>query len=310
MLRATLTFVKREEAPVLATSMAVLDDPDADFLARHVTKLREAVAEEDALFTRFHQGAAIPGLMKKLLGASDEDFIDISGGLATRLHESMKQSTKPGPGVLAIIASGPDADKPTISSVLKLDAIPELARYLLDQGQVKLSVVRDLLPAPGDLQKGISLPDDRPTSDAIVIDRNQSAALYFFNAYELQVSHTPTESEKALGDAIVKGVPRAKRAEAMKFVADLSGPADKVAAQVKERYPSVQVDRKELGGQGELGGYIRPKKVAGHLTRFRGDGITVVVPHERLGRIKGPTKVAGKWEMTIQFTAKPEEETS
>jgi hypothetical protein len=310
VLRATLTFVKREQELVVATSMAELDAPDADFLARHVSKLREAAAEEDALLSRFHQGSGIPALMKSLLTVSDQEFIEISGGFATRLHESMKQSTKPGPGVLTIIASGDDEKTPTVSSVLKLDAIPELASYLLEAGQVKLSVVKDLLPAPGDLQKGISLPDGRGTSDAVVIDRNPSAARYFFNAYELQVSHSPRESEKALSDVIVKGVPREKRAEAMKFVAELSGPADKVAAQVKKQYPEVQIDRKELGAQGDLGGYIRPKKVAGHLTRFRGDGITVVVPYERLDRITGPEQVGGGWEMTIRFTAKPEEETS
>jgi hypothetical protein len=84
----------------------------------------------------------------------------------------------------------------------------------------------------------------------------------------------------------------------------------KVAAQVKKQYPDVQVERKELGAQGELGGYIRAKKVARHLTRFRGDGITIEVPYERLDRIKGPHQVGGGWEMRIQFTAQPEEETS
>lgn len=310
MLRATLTFVRREEDLVVASSMAQLDAADADFLTRHVAKLREAAAEEDALLSRFHQGSGIPALVRSLRTVSDQEFIKVSGTLATRLHQSMKQSTKPGPGVLAIIASAEDGNTPTISSVLKLDAIPELARYLLVAGQVKLSVVRDLLPAPGDLQKGISVPDGRGTSDAIVIDRNQSAARYFFNAYELQVSHTPAESEKVLSDVIVKGVPREQRAEAMKFVAGLSGPADKVAEQVKKQYPDVQIDRRELGAQGELGGYIRPKKVAGHLTRFRGDGITVVVPYERLDRVKGPQPIGGGWEMRIRFSAKPEEETS
>jgi hypothetical protein len=310
MLRATLTFVRRAESLVVATTMAQLDAADADFLARHVTKLGEAAGEEGALLSRFHQGSGVPTLLKSLRTVLDQEFIEISGGLATRLHESMKQSTKPGPGVLAIIASGEEGDMPAVSSVLKLDAIPELARFLLDAGQVRLSVVRDLLPAPGDLQKGISMPDGRGTSDAIVIDRNQSAARYFFNAFELQVSHTPGESEKALGDAIVRGVPREQRGEAMEFVAGLSGPADKVAAKVKKKYPEVQVDRKELGAQGELGGYIRPNKVARHLTRFRGDGITVEVPHERLDRIQGPQQVGGGWEIRIRFSAKPEEETS
>ena len=44
MLRATLTFVRRGEALVTATSLAVLDAPEKDFLARHVAKLREVTA--------------------------------------------------------------------------------------------------------------------------------------------------------------------------------------------------------------------------------------------------------------------------
>jgi hypothetical protein len=310
MLRATLTFVKRGEALVAATSLAVLDTPDEDFLARHVAKLREATVAEDALLSRFQHGSAIPKLLDDLRGAEEKQFVDISAGLATRLHDSMEQSTKPGPGVLAIVVSGPDDKDPDVTSILKLDAIPELARYLVDAGQVKLNIVRDLLPAPGDLQKGISIPDERGTSAAIVIDRNPSAARYFFNAYELQVSYSPRESEKALSEAIVQGLPRTKRAEAMKFVTTLSGPANEVAQQVKERYPTVEITRKELGGNGGLGGRIRQNKVAAHMLRYRGDGITVAVPYERLGRISGPKQVAGGWELRIRFSAQPEEETS
>jgi hypothetical protein len=310
MLRATLTFVRRGEDLVTATSLAVLDAPDEDFLARHVARLREVTAAEDALLSRFQHGSAIPKLLDDLRGADEKQFVDTSAGLATRLHDSMEQSTKPAPGVLAIIISGPDGKDPDVTSILKLDAIPELARYLVKAGQVRLNIVRDLLPAPGDLQKGISVPDERGTSEAIVIDRNPSAARYFFNAYELQVSSSPRESEKALSEAIVEGLPRTKRAEAMKFVAALSGPADEIAKQVKDRYPSVEINRKELGGNGGLGGRIRQNKVAAHMLRYRGDGITVIVPYERLDRVTGPQQVAGGWEMRIRFSARPKEETS
>ncbi len=206
MLKATLTFVKRKEPLVTATSLAELDDDDVDFLTRHVAKLRDAANAEDSLLSRFHHGSGLPPLFKKLLTATDPEFIEISASLATRLHALMEQSTKPAPGVLAVIVSGPDDGKSTVASVLKLDAISEAASFHFEKGAVKLSVLRDLLPAPGQLQKGISWPDPRGASDAVVIDRNQSAAQYFFNAYELQVSSTPAEAERALGAAIVQGV--------------------------------------------------------------------------------------------------------
>ena len=311
MLNATLTFVKRKEALVTATSWARLDRDDVDFLSRHVNMLRDAAGTEDQLVTRFQQGSGIPGLLGKLLVAGEKEFVGISAGLAMRLQESMDQSTTPSPGVLAIIVSSRDRADPEWASVLKLDAISEAASLEFDKGQVTLNVLRDLLPAPGQLQKGISWPDPRQSiSDAIVIDRNQSLAQYFFNAYELQVSPPPVVSERALGEAILHGVGRDERAEAMQFAATLSGRADVVAAEVKRRYPSVQIDRADLGGGGALGGYIRPKKVAGHLTRFRGDGIVVTVPHEQLDRITGPDRAVGRWRMTITFDGQPEEEIS
>jgi hypothetical protein len=311
MLNATLTFVQKKEALVAAKSWAELDPDDVDFLSRHVDKLRDAAGAEDQLISRFQPGAGVPRLLGKLLTASEEEFVAISADLATRLQASMDQSTTPSPGVLAIIVSGTQGSAPAWVSVLKLDAISEAASFEFDQGQVTLRVLRDLLPAPGQLQKGVSWPDPRGTaSDAIVIDRNQSLGQYFFNAYELQVSPTPAVSERVLAEAIVQGVDRSKRVQAMQFAASLGGRADEVAAQVKQQYPSVQIDREELGAGGALGGYIRPKKVAAHLTRFRGDGIVVTVPYERLDRIRGPERVAGGWQMTIRFTTEPEEEIS
>lgn len=311
MLNATLTFVRRKEPLVTATSWAKLTGDDIDFLSRHVTMLREAAGSEDQLITRFQPESGVPALLGRLLTAGEEQFVDLSAGLAARLQESMDRSTTPSPGVLAIIVSGPDKAAPTWTSVLKLDAISEAASFEFDRGQVTLNVLRDLLPAPGELQKGMSWPDPRQgASDAIVIDRNQSLGQYFFSAYELQVSPKSSVSERALGEAIVQGVGREERAEAMRFAASLKGRADEVAAEVRQRYPSVQIDRKDLGADGALGGYIRPGKVAAHLTRFRGDGIEVTVPHDRLVQVTGPEETAGGWQMTVRFTGQPKEEIS
>ena len=311
MLNATLTFVRRKEPLVTATSWAKLNGDDVDFLSRHVTMLRDAAGAEDQLITRFQPGSGIPALLGQLLTAAEGQFVGVSAALATRLQASMDQSTTPSPGVLAIIVSGADGAAPQWASVLKLDAISEAASFAFDRGQVTLNVLRDLLPAPGQLQKGISWPDPRrAASDAIVIDRNQSLGQYFFIAYELQVSPPPSVSERALGEAIVHGVSRDERAEAMQFAALLSGRADEVAAEVKQRFPSVQIDSKDLGADGALGGYIRPNKVAGHLTRFRGDGIVLTVPHERLVQVTGPEQTAGGWQMTVTFTGQPKEEIS
>jgi hypothetical protein len=194
--------------------------------------------------------------------------------------------------------------------VLKLDAVTEAASYKFDGGQVRLSVLKDLLPAPGELQKGLSWPDQRPGSDAIVTDRNLTAAKYFFSAYELQVSATSAHAERALSEAITLHVPKSQRAAAIEFASTLSGPAETVVAKVQDRYPGVVVEKAELGAGGAIGGYIRETKVAGHPTRYIGDGIVILVPHDRLGQVTGPRKIGGRWEMTIRFSARPREDAS
>ena len=90
----------------------------------------------------------------------------------------------------------------------------------------------------------------------------------------------------------------------------LSGPAEKVVTEVQEQYPEIRIERAELGAGEAVGGLIRQNKVAGHRTRYRGDGIVVQVPWDRLGQVTGPRQVGGGWEMTIRFSARPQEDTS
>jgi hypothetical protein len=309
MLRATLTFVKRQVPLTVAAALAELEDDDVDFLMRHVAKLREEAAAESSLLTRFHQGSGVPDLLKKLLDASPEEFVEVSAGLARRLQGSMDQATNPSVGVLGILATG-EGERADAASVLKLDAISEAASYRFVGGQVRLSVLRDLLPAPGQLQKGLSWPDPRDGSDATVIDRNITAAKYFFNAYELQVSATSTQAERALSHAILEHVPAPKRAAAIKLASTLSGPAETVVTEVQKQYPELLIEKSELGAGEALGGFIRQTKVAGHRTRYMGDGIVVLVPWDRLGQVSGPRQAGGGWEMTIRFSGRPQEDTS
>lgn len=308
MLKATLTFVQRREPLTVPSALADLDSEDVDFLTRHIAKLRDEVNAESSLLTRFHGGSSLPELLKTLLEARDDEIVDISASLATRLQSSMDQSTNPSVGVLAVVVSGNGGDADCVS-VLKLDAVNEAARYRIDGGAVKLSVLRDLLPAPGYLQKGLSWPDPRQGSQAIVVDRNQKAARYFFNAYELQVSATSVQAERALSETIFK-LPRAKRAGAVKFASGLSGPAEQVVRKIQERYPELDADRPELGGGEAVGGFVRPNKVAARQMRYMADGIVISIPWDRLEQVSPPRPASGGWQMTVWFSTRPQEDTS
>lgn len=63
MLRATLTFVKRQEALTTARHLAALDADDLDFLQRHVDRLRDATSAEAALRSRFQHESGVPGML-------------------------------------------------------------------------------------------------------------------------------------------------------------------------------------------------------------------------------------------------------
>lgn len=309
MLKATLTFVQRRQPLTVASALAELDSEDIDFLTRHVAKLRDEANAEASLLARFYNDSGLPEQLKGLLSAPPNKFVEISADLARRLQSSMDHSTNPSVGVLAVITSGEGEEADRVS-VLKLDAVNEAARYRLEDGKVRLNVLRDLLPAPGHLQKGLSWPDPRDGSQAIVVDRNQMAARYFFNAYELRVSATSTQAERALSETIFKQLPRAQRAGAVKFASDLSGPAEQVVHEIQQRYPELHAEKPELGAGEAVGGFVRPNKVAAHRMRYMADGIVVSVPWDRLEQVTAPRRASGGWEMTIWFSTRPQEDTS
>ena len=300
---AALAFVSAKRPLVGPEALAELGTDDTSYLERHVDKLRAEAGAADSLRSRFKAGSNVEELLQQLRD-KDDAFVTAAAIIAQRVKDTMDASTNPSPGVLAVVRSSTDESTQAVS-VLKLDAINEAALFELKPHQVRLSVLRDLLPAPGDLHKGVSWPDPRPISDAIVLERNASAARYFFNACELDVSLHSNEAEKALQRVLVQ-VPREQRPAVAAEIAQLSGLVEEVAAAIKQRAPDVSVDLPELGSRGRLGGLVRPGKIAAGRTRFGADGIDVRVPHDLLGRVS-IRPYGGGWRMTIDFTTQPTE---
>jgi hypothetical protein len=299
-----LAFVSAKQPLVAPETLAELGADDTDYLQRHVDKLRAEASAADSLRSRFKAGSNTEQLLQQLRDKDDASFVEATAIVAQRVKDAMDASTNPSPGVLAVVRSSTDESDPAVS-ILKLDAINEAALYELEPHHIRISVLRHLLPPPGDLHKGVSWPDPRPVSDAIVLERNASAARYFFNACELDVSLRSNEAEKALQRVLVQ-VPLARRPAVAAEIAQLSGPVEEVAAAIKQREPEVSTDLPGLGGRGRLGGLIRPGKLAAGRTRFSADGIEVRVPHDRLGLVSIRPHGAG-WQMTIDFTTRPTE---
>jgi 37-kD nucleoid-associated bacterial protein len=302
---AALAFVSAKQPLVAPEAPAELDADDADYLQRHVDKLQAEASAADSLRSQFKAGSIMEQLLQQLRDKDDASFVEATAIIAGRVKDAMDASTNTSPGVLAVVRSPIDESAQAVS-ILKLDAINEAARFALEPHRIRISVLRHLLPAPGDLHKGVSWPDPRPVSDAIVLERNASAARYFFNACELDVSLRSKEAEKALHRVLIQ-VPRERRPAVAAEIAQLSGPVEKLAAAIKQREPDISTDLPELGSGGRLGGLVRPGKLAAGRTRFSGDGIDVLVPYDLLGRVSIQPH-GGGWQMTIGFTTQPTEE--
>lgn len=277
MTKICLAYIEPKAEPVLPSAVASLGTDEADYLERHVSALRDRANDVDAQRSRFQSGADVPDLFEKLLSADDDTLVEITGTFATRLSNQMKVATNPNAGVFAVVITG--GGKETFVSVLKLDATHEAASFKqFAQGRVTITLLRRLLPSPGELQKGISWPDPRPASDAVIRDRNIQAAQYFLNAFQLEVGAKPSDTEKDLLSAITS-LPATEVPQAFELAATKTGPAEKVVAELRTQYPNLEAIKPSLQ-PGPKAGMVRPNKIAARRIRLVAEGIEILANPE------------------------------
>lgn len=302
---ATLTFVSAKEEPFLPPELADLSVDEADFLQRHVDDLRDHANSLDALRSQFEPGSNTKELFENLLKVEVAEVPSLTEVIVTRLVSHMKATTTPKAGILAVVTSGPEEGANAVS-VLKLEAIHEAAKFeRLAKGRIRLEILRDLLPGPGALQKGVSWPDPRETSDATVQDTNISAARYFFNAVQLMLSPKPAQAEKALMETIVEEVPHEQLPKVVAAAASRSGPGEKVVTEIRKTFSGFKGERSELsGGDGRVAGILRPGRIASKRLKISGDGIDIIVPFDRLDQVE-ESETGGQWVYTVRMNARP-----
>jgi hypothetical protein len=177
--------------------------------------------------------------LKEIMDADESALLSLCDRLAERLVNEMLIVSRPNPGVLAILttSSSPEAAGPEFVSILKLDATKEAARFRRStRSEIRLQVLKDLLPAPNVLQKGISWPDPREDFEVIIRDRNVELARYFLNAYEVEVSPKAGDVEKAVLSSVSK-LPPAQVPVAHRRAAQLSGSVADVVSTLKREFP-------------------------------------------------------------------------
>lgn len=303
IVRVALGAVASRGAKVAAPALVALPGTaEQDFLARHVEKVRE---DAQAGRSRFAPTAAAPGLLAGLRGAPDPAFVAGAGTLQQMLATAMAASTTPSDCVTAVIeAKDQPADQHSHITVLKLDANVEAARRDIQAGKVNLKVLSDLLPSPGDLQKALSWPDPRPTSDALVIDMNADTAQYFTKAYEVEVSLRSKQAEAALQAAIVDLVPQSDLSRALADAAALDGPSDQVIAALVQAHPSLGPAAQQAGATTRPAGIIRRGRAAARPVVWKADGVELRVPAGRASDVQ-VVQVGAEYELRVRVRTRP-----
>lgn len=295
--QCALAVITERGRNVIAPTISPLAHDEEDFLQRHVNELRDESAKEQSPRGRFRPGSPLLQELESVLSGDNTILESVASELVESLAKAMQGVPNALDCVVALVTDGETRDRRHVS-LLKLDAEIEAAQLQQVQGGITLRVFRDLLPRPGELQKGLSWPDPRsPDSVIIIKDRNPGqTALYFQNAFGIDASPAATDTERAFVNALA-ALPPAEAADALNLVGN-GGPADEVVVRIKERHPNFQPDAPELGTGGGLAGRIRPRNVKTQKVKFNADGIDLAVPVDRLDRVI-VTQQDGRYETRI-----------
>jgi hypothetical protein len=275
---------------------------EADFLGRHVKKVRE----NDRARSAFVAEAVVPGLLAGLLPASEAQFVASASALQAMLATAMGNSTNASDCVTAFVHARDHPDGSDHITVLKLDANVEAARRDVQGDVVSLTVLSELLPTPRDLQKALSWPDPRANSDVLMVDTNAANAQYFETAFQVRVSPRSREAEEKLQQAIVASVPGPDLSRALGDASQLDGPADRVLASLTARYPSLAPAAQQAAAADRPAGIVRRNKIAARPVVWRADGVELRVPAQRASDVSISPEGDG-FVLSIRVNSEPQQ---
>lgn len=278
-------------------SLTELDEEEEAFVSRHVSTLRSPKGDKDTR-GRFREDSTLLADFQVALTATPGEFLDIAGRLVAQLASTMP-GTASADCVLAFVTAE-DSQGSRSANILKLDADVEAAELIQEGEVIRLHVFQDLLPRPGDMQKGISWPDLRESSNLIVMDTNTSGtAKYFQNAYRIDASPAAVATENAL----MKQIEWLQPVQVRAAVAAIGGGGDasQVVERIKRNVPTFDVVAPELGAGGAMPGIIRSTFTETRKTTFEADDIELRLPLGRLDQVH-TIKVGLGYETTIQTT--------
>lgn len=281
--RCALAVITDRGQNYVPPTLSTLDRDEEDFIERHVDELRAQTDVGDAR-GRFRDGSHLLSDIQLAISGSDSDFVAAATRFVVQLADAMKGVNANSSCVVALVTQG--VGEAAVLTLLKLDAEIEAAQLEQTESGIRLHVFDDLLPRPGDIQKGFSWPDPRyPDSEIVLLDRVRmgSATKYFQRAFGMDASPKPKETEDALAKELAL-LPFADVESAMDAVGN-GGPAERVVERIREAVPTFQPVAKELSTHEGLPGVIRPG-FRNAKVRYEADGFELVVPLSGSNRVR------------------------
>lgn len=301
--RIALGTIQNRGAKVLDPSLVTFGLAESDFLARHVEKVRQL--DEASPRGVFAASSYLPTLLSDSLLCSDLQFEQHAKTLQDRLAKLMGSSTNAKDCVFALLQTS-QAGQSDQLTILKLDAVVEAAETSTLLGKVTLKVLQKLIPEPGKLQKALSWPDPRSTSDAILIDANFTHAEYFSSAFDVGASPRSPDAERALHKTIVTGVKPVSLSAALADAAKLEGPADAVLTQLANSYPELALSAQAVAHDARPAGIIRKNKIGALPLVWVADGARLTIPSGQAAAVEVTPDPKGQgWLLILHSTTEP-----
>lgn len=171
-----------------------------DFLIDHVKALSKLAVDDASPCARFVEADA-QAAFAKLRDGTDDEFLDAAGTLTRRLISAMDGRSAPGLLVCVRLTDGPKLSV----AALKLRVVTPNAAVLeaLESGEELLAAAKNVLDAPGDLQKGALVDDPRhPRSEVVVGDKLTKDAQYFPRAFGIRTEQRAKDGGADLLNAL------------------------------------------------------------------------------------------------------------
>lgn len=210
------------------------------FLIDHIRELQSKTRGNVAPLARFTSEAA-HDLFKSLQSGTDEEFLNAAHSLTANLVGEMDGRAATG---LFVCVRVVEHDGAMSAAALKLQVVTEHAAKLeqVESGELTLAAVRDVLDAPGDLQKGAVIDDPRAGSDVIIGDRLAQDAAYFPRALGIRTEQRAVDTAANLITAVAAHDQGVARTLITVLPQIPPGPTGEVLEQASARVPELTKD--------------------------------------------------------------------